>query len=210
MELTLTRERGFANTIVDRDRMLIDRATGGDLLALDDLVRKHQLRAYQHALRLTRDTDQASDLVAETFLRVTRSIRSFHGQSAFTTWLFRILTNCFLDSRQRATRRYTLSLDDTNPAEDTAGVRDLPDLNESAIDIVARGKQADTLVGAINRLPDGYRQMIVMYHCQDLSYEQIAAQIQIPIGTVKSRLNRARVALRDLLADKFDVLTATA
>jgi RNA polymerase sigma-70 factor (ECF subfamily) len=204
--MTLTKGRAFVNAMVDRDRMLVDRAAQGERAALDELIRKHQARAYQYAFRLTRNPDEASDLVAEAFVRVHRSIQGFQGQSAFTTWLYRILTNCFLDARKRAARRQTTSLDDVMRTDDGEMERQIASDEEGPLDVVERGYRAETLAAAIDRLPDAYRTIVVMYHCENLSYEEISESLAVPIGTVKSRLNRARLALRDLLAGKVEAL----
>jgi RNA polymerase sigma-70 factor (ECF subfamily) len=188
--------------------MLIERAAQGERVALDELVRKYSDLAYQYAFRLTRNRDDASDLVAEAFVRVARSIRSFQGQSAFSTWLYRILTNCFLDARKRAARRYTSSLDEMVHTEDSEKPREIPCDGVNVIDHVDRGMKAEILSSAIARLPEAYRTIIVMYHCENLGYEEIAEVLSIPLGTVKSRLNRARITLRDLLAGKIDSLVA--
>jgi RNA polymerase sigma-70 factor, ECF subfamily len=206
--MTLTQGRGFVNAVVNRDAMLIERAAQGERAALDELVRKYHELAYQYAFRLTRNRDDAADLVAEAFVRVARSIRSFQGQSAFSTWLYRILTNCFLDARKRAARRYTSSLDEMVLTEDSEKPREIPAEGANVIDYVDRGMKAEILSGAIERLPEAYRTIIVMYHCENLGYEEIAEILSIPLGTVKSRLNRARITLRDLLAGKIDSLVA--
>lgn len=206
--MTLTQGRAFVNTVVNRDGMLIDRAVQGDRTALDELVRRHQERAYNFAYRLTRDRDEAADLVAEAFVRVSRSIKGFHGQSAFTTWLYRILSNCYLDARKRANRHHAASLDEVMQNMGESASWETDDEREDMVDYVDRGMKAQVLAAAIDRLPKDYRTIIVMYHCENLGYEEIAEVLEIPLGTVKSRLNRARIALRDRLAGKADILLA--
>ena len=91
----------MANTTLD-DAILIERYQRGDESAMETLIARHQQRAYQYAYRLTRSADEAADVVSEAFVRVYKAIGSFKGQSAFTTWLHRIVTNCFLDRRKKA------------------------------------------------------------------------------------------------------------
>ena len=93
------------------DELLIRRAQGGDRSAFDDLIAKHSTRAYQYAFRLTRNPEEASDVVAEGFVRVYNAIQNFKGQSAFTTWLYRIMTNCFLDIRKKEKSRQATSIE---------------------------------------------------------------------------------------------------
>lgn len=187
------------------DQWLIDRARRGEKAALDELVRRHSDRLYRIAHRLTRDQDQAGDLVADTFVRVYKGIKTFKGESAVSTWLYRILMNSYLDARKRASNRPTVSLQDeglfgtemsrmefadTKPAPDASALTDL---------------QRTRLRSAISSLPEGQRKMIQMYHGESLSYEEIAAMENMPIGTVKSRLNRARTMLRELLEDEREL-----
>jgi len=87
------------------DQMLITRAQAGDKSAFNALIRKHETRAYQYAFRLTRNPEEASDIVADGFVRVYNALHNFKGQSAFTTWLYRILTNCYLDVRKKEKNR---------------------------------------------------------------------------------------------------------
>src|SRR5471030_1449101 len=98
--------------ITPEDGAVIARFQRGDRGAFNDLVRRHQQRAYHYAYRLTKSADEAADVVAEAFVRVFRSLESFKGESSFTTWLYRIETNCFLDMRKRANARISVSLDD--------------------------------------------------------------------------------------------------
>src|SRR5580698_6803351 len=93
------------------DHLLISRAQTGDKSAFNALIRKHETRAYQYAFRLTRSPDEAADIVADGFVRVYNALHNFKGQSAFTTWLYRILTNCYLDIRKKERNRQTLSLE---------------------------------------------------------------------------------------------------
>lgn len=195
---------------INEDGWLVERGANGDTSAIDTLIRKHQARAYQYAFRLTRDQDAAADIVAEAFLRVYRSIHGFKGQSAFTTWLYRIITNCYLDSRKRLACRPTTSLDDALETPDGELQRQFVSDEEDPLETIARKKTAETLAEATEALPDQYRTIVTMYHGEMLSYEEISESLRIPIGTVKSRLNRARVALAQMLAHRKDELLMAA
>lgn len=190
------------------DAYLIERYLQGDTTAMDELVRRHQARAYQYAFRLTRDRDTAADLVADAFLRVFRSVEGFKGQSAFTTWLYRIITNCFLDARKKASARPTSSLDDVLETTDGELQRQYESDEESPLDQLDRRMRAQQLTEAIESLPEVHRSIVQMYHGEMLSYEEIAEVLGVPIGTVKSRLNRARVALGNQLAGRKEELLA--
>lgn len=181
------------------DKMLIERAQRGDRGAFDALVRKHQQRAYQYAFRLTSNSEEACDVVADAFVRVFGAIKHFKGQSAFTTWMYRILTNCFLDARKKEKSRQTLSLESAIVTDDGDFERQIEDDSPTPDLELERNEREEKFEKAVGVLPEYQRAMIVMYHAEMLSYEEIAEALDLPIGTVKSRLNRARLSLRDLL-----------
>ena len=181
------------------DQMLISRAQGGDKSAFNALIRKHEARAYQYAFRLTRNPEEACDIVADGFVRVYNALHNFKGQSAFTTWLYRILTNCYLDARKKEKNKQTTSLESVLQTVDGDLERQIEDTGPSPYEDVERLAREQTVEGAVGLLPEYQRAMIVMYHVESMTYEEIAAALDLPVGTVKSRLNRARISLRELL-----------
>lgn len=182
------------------DQILIARAQKGDSYAFNDLVRRHEVRAYQYAYRLTRNQDEAADVVADAFVRVFNALPNFKGNSAFSTWLYRILTNCFLDLRKKDKSKYNVSLEATLSTPDGDITRQVEDPGLTPAEETERSERERTVINAVNVLPEYQRAMIVMYHSENLSYEEIAAALDLPIGTVKSRLNRARLSLREILS----------
>jgi len=181
------------------DQMLITRAQTGDKSAFNALIRKHEARAYQYAFRLTRNPEEAADIVADGFVRVYNALHNFKGQSAFTTWLYRILTNCYLDVRKKEKNRTTTSLESVLQTPEGEVERQIEDPNASPYEDVERTVRERSIESAVGLLPEYQRAMIVMYHAETMTYEEIAAALDLPVGTVKSRLNRARVSLRELL-----------
>lgn len=181
------------------DSAIIARYQSGAKSAFNDLTAKHMQRAYQYASRLTNNSDEAADIVSETFLRVYRSLDGFKGDSSFTTWLYRIETNCFLDLRKRANGRPVFSIDDPQTGDDGQFAMQIVDGGESAYQMVERRERLTAIEAALKRMPDHQRAILVMYHVQSMSYEDIASALMLPMGTVKSRLNRARLSLRGLL-----------
>lgn len=179
------------------DEMLIRRAQGGDRSAFDVLLTRHEIKAYQYAFRLTRNSEEASDVVADAFIRIYNAIGNFKGQSSFATWMYRILTNCFLDLRKRV--KPTSSLEVATQAGDGEVERQIEDPGLSPHEESEKTERDERVERAVNKLPEYQRSMIVMYHVDMLTYEEIAEALDLPIGTVKSRLNRARLSLRDLL-----------
>lgn len=181
------------------DEVLIRKAQQGDRSAFDLLVSKHEKRAYQYAFRLTSNQDDASDIVADAFVRVYNALQNFKGNSAFTTWLFRILTNCYLDQRKKEKNKQHLSLEGTMQTETGEMERQIEDESDGPEEKLERNAREESIRNAIRQLPDYQQAMLVMYHVENLSYEEMAESLDLPLGTVKSRLNRARLSLRELL-----------
>ncbi len=191
------------------DAVLIRQCQSGDRSAFDTLVTQYESKAYQYAYRLTRDQDLAADIVSEAFVRVYNSIANFRGQSAFGTWLYRILTNCYLDYRKRDKSRFNTSLESSVQLESGEVERQIQD-DAPGPDIQAeRSAREEAVQSALETMPEYQRAMLVMYHVENLTYEDIAEALDLPLGTVKSRLNRARMALRDQLAGNMELFQVT-
>lgn len=196
--------------VQSEDSILIERFQKGSKNAFDALVQKHQARAYQYAFRLTRNADDAADVVADAFVRVYRALQTFKGDSAFTTWLYRIETNCFLDMRKKKNARPATSLDSALNLGDGEVELQVEDDGPSAHEEAERSQRMKAVEEAVAKLPEYQRAMIVMYHAESMSYEEIAESLSLPIGTVKSRLNRARLSLRQLLEPQSDMFQIAA
>jgi RNA polymerase sigma-70 factor (ECF subfamily) len=191
------------------DRELVARSRGGDVGAFDLLVRRYEKQVYNTAYRLSGSYDDASDIAQEAFVRAWNNLKSFRGEAAFSTWVFRIVTNVFLDERKRVrARKEHRSLDEVLSPSASGGAnggdgvmtRQFEDRAPSPQDRVEQQERLSLLENAIAGLPEAQRVMIVLYHTQGKSYEEIAEIMSLPMGTVKSRLNRARLALKNQLA----------
>ncbi|CCW35816.1 RNA polymerase, sigma-24 subunit, RpoE [Chthonomonas calidirosea] len=181
------------------EQRLIERSKEGDRRAFDALVRMHEKRVYNLAYRLCGNYDEAGDITVEAFLRVYQAINSFRGDANFSTWLYRIVTNVYLDRRKRQKNRKTLSLEEYVELEESQVTRQIEDPSPGPEELAEAQQRQELLQKAIESLPEYQRAMIVLYHVDGLSYEEIAEVLSLPIGTVKSRLNRARLALREKL-----------
>jgi RNA polymerase sigma-70 factor (ECF subfamily) len=179
-----------------REASLITRCAAGDEEACAELVDEHQRLVFQLALNLLGDTQEALDLSQEVFLRVFRTLPTFRGQSALRTWIYRITVNQAKNRLRWWRRRHRaqqVSLDDH--------VRDHGDLPTSAVgsapDRVLRQKEiSDRLRDALEQLPFDQKTAIVLREIDGLSYEDIAFSLGVAVGTIKSRLARARESLR--------------
>jgi len=178
-----------------REAALIERCTAGDEIACAELVATHQRMVYGLAFNLLGDRDEALDLSQEVFLRVFRTLSSFRGQSAVRTWIYRIVINQ-VRNRQRWWRRRhrndLVSLDEhLRQYGDMESKRDvLPDR------LLASKETAARIWQALERLPFDQRTALVLREIDGLRYEEIAFSLGVAVGTVKSRLTRARQALR--------------
>ncbi len=175
------------------DEELIDETLNGNREAFCALALKYQDRVYNLALPIVGNHDDALDVVQETFLQALSHLESFRRSSRFYTWLYRIAYNCAIGTLRR--RRKTLSVD---VVSEEFGVSF--ESNEDAPDARLRRKDvAKALKVALAKLPTEYRKAIVLREIYDYDYEQIAEKLNVPVGTVRSRLHRARASLRKAL-----------
>jgi RNA polymerase sigma-70 factor (ECF subfamily) len=168
----------------------------------EGLLRPHSTGLYNAALRLARDAEDAADLFQEAVFRAFRSFRSFRetvsGRQAFRSWMYRILTNCYINEYHRQGRRVkTVSMD----AWEGASVADLPDETQSPSGSLMGNWEFETIVRAIRNLPEEYRKALIYVDLQDLTYQEAADALSVPIGTVRSRVSRGRAELRRRLRD---------
>jgi RNA polymerase sigma-70 factor (ECF subfamily) len=178
-----------------REAALIGRCTAGDEVACAELVTEHQRMVFTLALHLLGDRDEALDLSQEVFLRVFRTLSSFRGQSALRTWIYRIVINQARNRQRWWRRRHRssqVSLDDhlqqCGELESSGTV--LPDR------ALASKETAERIWKALDHLPFDQRTALILREIDGLRYEEIAFSLGIAVGTVKSRLTRARQALR--------------
>jgi len=191
---------GTIPNLNNEERALIERSKRGDITAFDQLVRTYEKSVYNTAYRLSGSYDDASDIAQEAFVRAWNNLKSFRGDSAFSTWLYRIVTNVFLDDRKRKRARPQRSLDEVIALDESSVARQFEDGTPGPDEIAEGSERRTALERAIHTLPEAQRAVIVLYHSQGLSYDEIAEITNLPMGTVKSKLNRARLALRDRLA----------
>ena len=171
-----------------RDEELVRRAQGGDRGAVDTLLRRHYdtIRAVVH--RIVINSHDAEDATQMALIAIARGINAFDGRSSLTTWMYRIATNAAIDEVRRIRRRPL-------PTDDDIA------LNKSTTDSAEATITQMTVVHALRELPDEFRTALVLRHVADLEYEDIAAIQNVPVGTVRSRLSRAREQMARILAD---------
>jgi RNA polymerase sigma-70 factor, ECF subfamily len=178
---------------------LIRRCQLGDSQAYNRLVERYQTRIYNYALSLAHNHADAQDVAQEAFTRAWFHIRSFRGDSSFVTWLTRITRNLFLDAQKRRKHDPRISLDELLDSADSSGIRAVADEGPGPEDQALTQERVDAVRRAIASLATEHREILTLFDLQGFSYEEIMVILKVPMGTVKSRLNRARRALRDKL-----------
>ena len=179
----------------DSDAELVGRALAGSEQAARELVGRHQRLVFNLIVRMVRDPALADDLAQETFVKVFTRLASYDSDYKFGSWILRIAHNTAIDHFRRARLR-TASLDSTDDSTQTAS---LGSTDPSPLALVERKELADVLDAAIDRLRPEYREVVVLRYQEDLSYEEIAETLALPLGTVKSYLHRARSELAELM-----------
>ncbi len=180
---------------------LLSRAQAGDAAAFEQLVQPHMPRMYNYIARMTGDPIEAEDLTQDAILRAHRAIGSFRGGATFQTWLYRIATNICVDAlrRQRRQGGRARSLDDPLEADEGQITRDVADHTNDPQDLAQVDELRQEVGRAIAELSPKLRSVVILFDLQGLTYEEIANTLNLPLGTVKSRLFNARARLRDLL-----------
>ncbi len=178
---------------------LIERARGGDPRAFDDLARREERALYRHAARIVGPGADAEDVVQDAFLSAWRSIRSFEGTS-FRAWLFRIVTNRALDRVRSRKRRAELPLEPADDEEVTWAEPAAP--GPELADIAASREALAVVEEALRNVPEDQRAALLLRDVEGFAYEEIAMMTSVEIGTVKSRIHRARVAVRNTLIQR--------
>ena len=190
-------------TTEQSDLALVERVQRGDRSAFDVLVLRYQQKVLTLIRRYVRDAMEAEDIAQEAFIKAYRALASFRGDSAFYTWLYRIAINTaknYLVSNKRRPIDYDLDLQDPEQYALQARLTD----GETPEHLVLTDEIRETVNGAIAELPEDLRTAIVLREIDGLSYEEIAASMDCPVGTVRSRIFRAREAIDKKLRPIFD------
>ena len=180
------------------EQELIARAKAGDQEAFGQLVLAHQNKVYSLCVHMTGDRDQGEDLAQEAFLKAWRSLASFREDSSFATWMHRLTTNLCLDYLRKQARQKEIStavsLDD-----EESGWSEPADPDSDPHEQLERSERGKALARALKELPEHHRRLIVMRELSGMRYQEIADALDADLGTVKSRLARAREQLKKIL-----------
>jgi RNA polymerase sigma-70 factor, ECF subfamily len=193
--------RTSALVMEQTDAALVQRTLGGEVSAYDVLVQRYQRQVYNLAYRMLNSAEDAGDMVQETFLRAYGALASFRQDASFLTWLYKITSNLCIDHLRARRSKGALSLD----FEMEEGREPAADRSSSPEDSAVRGAVSEVVQKAVMNLPAKYRVVVVMRHLQGMSVEDIAQELSLPSGTVKTHLFRAREMLRERLRPVLDM-----
>lgn len=187
---------------LDPDRELVDRWQAGDESAFEVLIRRHERRVFGLLLRMLGNVQDAEDVTQETFLNLHRHGHRFRSQARFSTFLYRVAVNAALN-RRRSLGRRRARIEALSRRQDAGD--DLPEAPRGPEDAAAGGQIQERVQREILTLPPHLRLPLVLFDIEGLSYADVAGALRLPEGTVKSRIHRARHALRERLRDLVDV-----
>lgn len=189
----------------EQDRALVTEALEGGQDAYQQLMQKYQEPIRRHVYRMIRDKAMVDDLVQESFIKAFTSLNSYSSDFAFSTWLYKIATNHTIDYLRKK-KLSTFSIDQPPPGSDDNRAYELPDTTYRPDRHVMADQRRELIQEAIDALPPKYHRVIVMRHQQDLSYDEIAAELDLPLGTVKAHIFRARALLYKHLREQREHL----
>jgi RNA polymerase sigma factor (sigma-70 family) len=182
------------------DEELIKRLQADDFAAYDQLVARFKPRLFGFIMQMVKDHALSEDLLQETFIRLWRHRMSYREIARFSTWIYTIAANLVRsEMRKKARVRFV----DLEPREAGDRAQELPDKGPQVDDIVAGRMTMEAIRAAMDALPDEFREVIYLREVEELSYDEIVEMLNIPAGTVKSRINRARARLRELLEKDY-------
>ena len=193
------------SSVHEEDQVLISQTLAGQTSAFGELVRKYQNRLFNGMVHMLRNEAEAEDVVQDAFILALTRLETFHGNSAFFTWLYRIAYNVAVSRirRRKPTVSLTANDNDDSRSFDFEGNAPPPD------DRMSRSEDVEQLQNAMGRLSEEHRTVLVLREMQQLDYDAISEVLELPIGTVRSRIHRAREQLKQQLEFLMDKKEST-
>jgi RNA polymerase sigma-70 factor (ECF subfamily) len=187
------------------DFRLVELAKEGDQNAFAELMKRYNRSLYHVILKMVRNVDDAEDLTIEAFAKAFKNLDKFKQEYAFSTWLFKIATNNCIDFMRKKKNNETFSINNLyNSTENEDFDLDIADENANPQENAIRSQKAELMQKLVARLPSKYRKLVSMRYFEERAYQEIAEELEIPIGTVKAQLHRARELLYDMIKNQKD------
>jgi RNA polymerase sigma-70 factor (ECF subfamily) len=187
------------------DQTLLEKVRAGDYQAFEALVNRYEGKVYRLSMRMLRNQEDAEDALQETFLQVYRGLKGFEGRSTFSTWLFRLATNvCLMKIRHRETEpAKLLPLEEYIPRQEEGGHPQIQDWPDKPEEVLLNKESREKMLEALEKLPAEHRAVFVLRDIEGFSNSEAGEALGISVAAVKSRLHRARLALRGMLSSYF-------
>ena len=184
-------------TLVD-EKKLIKQSISGDVESFEQLIRQYQRMAYNVAYRMMGNEEDAKDMTQEALVKVFKKLKSFRMDASFSTWLYRIVMNTCKDE-MRKKKMSTISIDQSIETEDSQVYFELEEKGLGPEEKLLQKETQNLVHSALQEIPEDNRMVLILRDIKNLTYDEISEVLDIPKGTVKSRINRGRLALKDVL-----------
>lgn len=192
---------------MEAEKVLVQRAKDGDVTAFETLIQEYQKRIFSIAYRMMQNQEDAADLTQEIFLKLFQNLDKFRGNSQFSTWVYRVATNTCLDALKKAKRQTAYSLDKEIETEEGTLLGELPDKGPSPQELAEKKAILEAVRLGIAKLSKEHQRVMILRELEGLSYEEIAQILNCSVGTVKSRINRARENLKKILSQNRELFS---
>lgn len=185
----------------DTEKQIIKKAKAGDAESFEKLIQGSQTKAFHIAMRYLQNEEDAMDALQESYIKVFRSLNSFKEESSFDTWVYRIVVNTCNDSLRRNSKFKTNVSIYRNNDSDEEFMMDFPDSGDTPESILENKEKMTFILASLEKLPSDQREALELRDMEGFSYEEIATMLNCSLGTVKSRISRGRIALRQLIIE---------
>lgn len=189
----------------EMEKLLVAKSKKGNLDAFEELISAYERKAYNIAYRMMGNEEDAKDMAQEAFIKIYKSIQNFREESSFSTWLYRIVTNVCLDELRKRKKDKLVPLELSIETEKGTAIVELSAERETPEDIYERVEKRHLIQNTISSLGEDYKTVIILRDIQGFGYEEIATMLNCSLGTIKSRINRARNLLKEKLRYQLEL-----
>lgn len=186
------------------EKILLRRAIDGDIECFEQLIEKYQIKAYNIAFRILGNEEDAKDATQDAFIKIYHALRNFRGDSSFYTWIYRIVTNTCYDFLKKRNKMYNISSLTNYDNSSEGELEDIPDESYEPEQIFDQKENITSVIECMKLLSTDHKTVLVLRDIQGFSYEDISEILNCSVGTVKSRINRARFKLKEIIVSSME------